>query len=217
MTHQKPLVPRVAVIGRRTKPYQLPSLAAYEVAYSTPAFVNVHHGVRTERHSVGSVICIPTETHWQQLLRHHEALAESLDELAQRLKACGRYSDVLATNAFDNQPRRLCQTVIEAPYPEEEWIELNPKPLVWSIPMVVRVPIERHTPKKLVYQSGERKPQMGHYCCAGDVEWQTILDWSNLCDRLRNTLNTALADLGTYEQERTALKWQDQPLSLFGQ
>ncbi len=210
MTHEKPLVPRVAVIGRREKPYCLASLAADDVAYATPAFVQVRQGGSVKGYGVNTVICLPTEAHWQSLLRAHQALAASLQELATLLQSCGRYPDVLAANgAYDNQPRRLCQTVIAAPYPEETWFELNPNPLLWTIPTVMRVPITRHTPKKLVYETGERHDQAGHYCCSGDGEWQTVLAQYNLCDRLRQRLNDALTDLGTYAQERTARKWQD--------
>lgn len=95
-------------------------------------------------------------------------------------------------------------------------VELNPNPLLWTIPTVTRVTIKRHTRKKLVYETGETRFQAGHYCCSGDAEWQTVLEQSNLCDRLRQRLNAYLTELGTYEQERTALKWQDKPLPLFG-
>jgi len=216
MTQEKPFIPRVAVIGSRQKPYQLASLAAYDVAYSTPAFVQVRQGDSVRGYSVSSVICLPTEQHWQQLLRRHQALAESLQALAGLLRSCGRYPDVLeAGGAFDNQPRRLGQTVIAAPFPEETWFELNPKPLLWTIPTVIRVPIERHTRKKLAYATGERVFQVGHYCCSGDAEWQAVLDQYNLCDRLRNTLNTTLTTLGTYQQARDDKRRQDKPLSLF--
>lgn len=130
MAHEKPLVPRVAVIGSRQKPYQLASLAAYDVAYATPAFVQLRQGDSVKGYGISSVICLPTEDHWQQLLRHHQALAESLQELADQLQACGRYPNVLAAGgAFDNQPRRLCQTVIAAPYSEETWCHEPDAPL----------------------------------------------------------------------------------------
>lgn len=216
MTHETPSVPRVAIIGSRQKPYQLASLAAYVVAYATPAFVQVRQGDSVRGYGVSSVLCLPTEAHWQQLLRQHQALAESLQALADVLKGCGRYPDVLAAGgAFDNQPRRLCQTVIAAPYPEETWFELNPKPLVWTIPTVVRVTLSRHTPKKLVYETGERLFQTGHYCCSGDDEWQTVLDQANLCDRLHHTLNATLTTLGTYQQARDDHRWQDKAIKLF--
>lgn len=189
-----------AVFGDRQHPYQMPTLARYEIVRETPNTVRLRRPDGTEfsasRHQA---YWLPTQSDWVGLVADSDRYQTALDRLADGLRRLGRYDRMLA-QAGSSAPNPLAPSVIEAPDPDKDWDWADDGVHRWDLPRLERLEPERHTPKMLHTQKGGKRWSTGvqhnFFLCPGDDEWNEVSTLHSDCAAAKDALLNRLKAIG---------------------